>query len=96
MNDTNRTILVTLVGAAVGGVVGYLFFTERGRTVRNQLEPAVDRFAGEISRSWTTALRAATLAEEGWHLMNQAVTRIRAREESRMAGSYPPVQSQPF
>ena len=46
--DNSRAIAVTLVGATVGGIAGYLFFTESGLAVRRQLEPAIDEIAREL------------------------------------------------
>ena len=48
MTDNSRAMAATIVGRRVGGVAGYLFFTERGRQLRRQIEPALDDFAREL------------------------------------------------
>jgi hypothetical protein len=40
----------TLIGAALGCVVGFLFLTERGRRVRADLRPRLAEFAQEAQR----------------------------------------------
>ena len=37
--DNSRALAATVVGAVLGGLAGYLFFTEHGRSVRRQIEP---------------------------------------------------------
>ena len=66
MNDDSRTIAATLAGAVIGGIVGYLFFTERGREVRRQVEPALDDIARELNSFRHTLRKAAGVAGEGW------------------------------
>jgi len=62
-----------LLGAAIGGVAGYLFFTEHGRRVRRQFEPALDDFARELISFRNTVQKAAGVANEGWKLVNEAI-----------------------
>src|SRR5437588_429418 len=38
----NRALAATVAGAVIGGAAGYLFFTDRGRALRRQIEPALD------------------------------------------------------
>jgi hypothetical protein len=61
-----------LSGAAIGGFAGYLMFTDKGRQVRRQLEPALDDFIREIQRLGVTVNRARNVASEGWRVLNQA------------------------
>lgn len=69
----SRAIAATIVGAAVGGMAGYLFFTESGRAVRRQLEPAIDDIARELSSFKHTVGKAATVVSESWKLLNEAL-----------------------
>jgi len=71
--NNSRAMAATVVGAVVGGVAGYLFFTEQGRSVRRQLEPALDDFARELMSFRATIQKAAGVANEGWKLLNDAV-----------------------
>jgi len=71
--DNSRAIAATLVGAVMGGAAGYLFFTNHGRSLRRQLEPALEDFARELSSFRTTMQKAAGVATEGWNLLNDAL-----------------------
>jgi len=86
----SREIAATLVGAAIGGVAGYLFFTDRGRSVRRQIEPALDDFARELISFRSTVQKATGVASEGWKLLNDALG------ESETAPTYPGRQTSPF
>jgi len=88
--NNSREIAATLVGAAIGGVAGYLFFTDRGRSVRRQIEPALDDFARELISFRSTVQKATGVASEGWKLLNDALG------ENEPAPKYPGRQSSPF
>lgn len=72
MNDRTCILLSTVTGAAIGGIAGYLMFTESGRRARRQFEPALDDFIREVQRLSTTVNRARSVASEGWRVLNQA------------------------
>lgn len=88
--DNSRAIAATLVGAVVGGVAGYLFFTDHGRSVRRQIEPALDDFARELISFRTTVYKATGVAHDGWKLLNEALG------ETGPAPRYPGRQTSPF
>jgi gas vesicle protein len=69
----DRPVIATVVGAVIGGAAGYLFFTERGRQLRRQMEPALDDIARELNSFRGTVQRAADVASEGWKLLNDAL-----------------------
>ena len=71
--DNSRAIAATIVGAIIGGAAGYLFFTEEGRRVRRQIEPALDDFARELMSFRATVQKAAGVASEGWKLLNDTL-----------------------
>jgi gas vesicle protein len=71
--SNSRVMAATLVGAVVGGVAGYLFFTDHGRSVRRQIEPVLDDFARELISFRTTVQKATGVASEGWKLLNEAL-----------------------
>ena len=73
MSETTRACAATIVGAVVGGMAGYMFFTERGRELRRQLETALEELEPELSRLRGTVNRAAGVAGEGWKLLNEAL-----------------------
>jgi gas vesicle protein len=69
----NRAFAATITGAAIGALAGYLLFTERGRSLRRQLEPALDDFVRELNQFRGTVAKAAGVASEGWKLLNEAL-----------------------
>jgi gas vesicle protein len=69
----DKTVLATLVGAVIGGIAGYLFFTQRGRELRREIEPALDDIARELNHFRGTVQRASSVASEGWKLLNEAL-----------------------
>jgi gas vesicle protein len=69
----DKAVAATIVGAIIGGIAGYLFFTERGRELRRQMEPALDDFARELNSFRGTVQRASSVASEGWKLLNEAL-----------------------
>ena len=71
--ENSRAVAVAIIGAVVGGMAGYLFFTEGGRRLRRQLEPALDDFARELNSFRSTVNKAAGVANEGWQLLNEAM-----------------------
>jgi gas vesicle protein len=87
----DKAVVATVVGAVIGGAAGYLFFTERGRQFRRQLEPALDDLALELNSFRGTVQRAAGVASEGWKLLNDALG-----EGGTQPSQFPGRQSSPF
>lgn len=73
MTDDSRAVAATVVGAVLGGLAGYLFFSDRGRALRRQIEPALDDIARELDSFRGTVTRAAGVAGEGWKMLNEAL-----------------------
>jgi gas vesicle protein len=69
----DKAVLATVIGAVIGGIAGYLFFTQRGRELRRQIEPALDDIARELNHFRGTVQRASSVASEGWKLLNEAL-----------------------
>lgn len=90
MSDNSRAIAAMAVGAVVGAMAGYMFFTDRGRAFRRQLEPALDDIARELGHFRGTVTKAAGVANEGWKLLNEAMG---DRGELRYPNTH---QSSPF
>jgi gas vesicle protein len=91
MRDS-RVLTASVVGAVIGGVAGYLFFTEEGRRLRRRIEPALDDFARELISLRGTVSKAAGAASESWKLLNDALG-----ESGQAAARYPgPRQTSPF
>jgi gas vesicle protein len=65
VNEQSRIISGALVGAVVGGAAAYLFFTERGRMLRDRMEPAVDDLRHEFAKFQRTIEKLGSMANEG-------------------------------
>lgn len=94
MNERSRVFAASLVGAALGGLVGYLYFTASGRRMREQLEPRLDDFAHEIRRLRATVNKAQAVATEGWRSLNELIGERPQSQTEPMRG--PARQSSPF
>jgi hypothetical protein len=70
VDERSRVLMATMLGAVVGGVWGWLYMTENGRRVRNQIEPKLDDFLNELTRVRGTVEKARTAANEGWRSLN--------------------------
>jgi hypothetical protein len=73
VTERQQTCAVTAIGAAVGAIASYLFFTERGSGLRRQLLPALDEFERELNKLRGTVARTAGVAVEGWRALNEAI-----------------------
>ena len=71
MDERSKVLMATLVGAVVGGVYGWLYMTEHGRRVRDQIEPKLDDFMSELTRVRGTVEKARSAANEGWRSLNE-------------------------
>jgi len=88
--DNSRALAATVLGAVVGGVAGYLFFSDRGRSLRRQIDPMIDDFARELTSFRSTVQKASGVASEGWKLLNEALG------ETDAGARFPGRQSSPF
>lgn len=71
MDERARVLTATFLGAVIGGVWGWLYMTESGRRVRDQIEPRLDNFISELTRVRGTVEKARTAANEGWRSLNE-------------------------
>lgn len=55
MSDRTPVLLGALAGAVIGGLAGYLLFTERGRQLREDLEPRMRDVLAELGRARVVA-----------------------------------------
>jgi hypothetical protein len=62
--------MATFLGAVAGGTWGWLYMTESGRRVRDQIEPKLDDFVNELTRMRGTVEKARSAASEGWRSLN--------------------------
>lgn len=71
MSEQSRVMTSAVVGALVGAAVGYLFFTERGRVVRDRMEPAMDDLRQEFARFQRTFEKVGEMASEGLRVFQE-------------------------
>ena len=70
VDERSRVLMATFMGAVIGGVWGWLYMTESGRRVRDQIEPKLDDFMNEVTRVRGTVEKARTAANEGWRSLS--------------------------
>ena len=71
MNERQMVIVGAVLGAAVGAVAGYLFFTERGRALRGRVEPLVEDLQHEFARFQRTIQKVGDMANEGMRVVQE-------------------------
>jgi gas vesicle protein len=59
------------IGALAGAAAGFLFFTPRGRDLRDRMEPAVDELRHEFARFQRTVEKVGHMANEGMRVVNE-------------------------
>ena len=64
MSDNYQVKWAVIAGAAIGGLIGYLFFTDSGRRLRARLEPAVDELVDKAHGWRGTVERLSAFAAE--------------------------------
>ena len=72
MNERSAVFLGVVIGAALGGFAGFLLLTERGRRLRDELEPTVDEMYRSALAVRETIERARAAAADGWRGAGEA------------------------
>lgn len=80
MEDRSRIAVSMLVGAALGGVLGYLLFTESGRRTRNSLRGQLEGLVDDASRFSGSIEKVRSVATEGWHSVRDVFAALTADE----------------
>lgn len=71
VDERSQVAVASLVGAGVGALLGYLYLTDSGRRVRDQIEPWFDDLIGEIRR-WRNAVeKAREASNEAWRSLDE-------------------------
>ena len=83
MNERTAVTVGAAVGALVGGAASYLFFTERGRVLRDRLEPAVEDLQREFARFQGTIQQVGRMANDGMRAYQEFSA---ARTQSQFPG----------
>jgi hypothetical protein len=98
VDDRARVALSTCVGATVGGLVGFLLFTERGRRLREEIGAELGAFDEDLGRLQGAfgSLRGA--AGNGWRAVSSFVSELarRSYEASDPSEERPPDQTLRF
>ena len=72
------------MGALVGAAASYLFFTGRGRVIRDRIEPALQELQKEFMRFQGTIQQVGRMANEGARVVQEFAS---ARAQSQFPGS---------
>ena len=88
MRHNAQALAVTMIGAVVGGLTGYLLFTEQGRAWRRKLEPQIEDLMREIDQFRGTVARASSAAGEGWRMLHDALGEQAAQHATSESGPY--------
>jgi gas vesicle protein len=67
VNERAAIWLGVIAGAVVGGALGYLYLSDRGRELREDLEPAVSDLLAELRKGWDAAEQARQSFHEVWN-----------------------------
>ena len=79
MDERSRILLATLLGSALGGVVGYLYMTEDGRRLRDQIEPTLDSIVTELAHARETGEKVREVVREGRRTLDDLIGGDRTR-----------------
>jgi hypothetical protein len=82
VDDRGRIAMAIGLGALVGGVAGYLLLTERGRQMRDELEPRLNDVLGEIDKLRTTFESTRSAVAEGWRSFNTLMEQQKSTAQS--------------
>jgi gas vesicle protein len=76
VTDQSRIALSVLAGAVIGGVAGFLMFTERGRQARAEIQPQLEELAREMQNLQELAMRVRATATDSWKQMEAFVSEL--------------------
>jgi gas vesicle protein len=79
MRDRTAVLLGLTAGAIVGGIAGWLYLTEGGRRLREQLEPQIGEIAERAGALRASAMRARRVATDRWRTVQEVAVRQPAR-----------------
>ena len=71
MNEQSKVFASAVIGALVGAAVGYLFFSDRGRELRDRMEPAMDDLRREFAKFQRTFEKVGEMASEGYRVFQE-------------------------
>ena len=71
MTERYAMVAGAAIGAVIGAAASYIFFTERGRHLRDRMEPAVDDLMREFQRVRRTLEKVGDMANDGLRAFNE-------------------------
>jgi len=71
VSERQTMLMGAAVGALVGAAGGYLFFTDRGKVLRDRMEPLVDDLRHEFTRFQRTIQKVGDMANEGMRVVEE-------------------------
>ena len=74
MTEQARVCAGTVVGAFVGAAMAYLFYTDRGRGLRDSFEPTVDDLMRDFQRFRRTIENVGEMANDGMRAFQEFQT----------------------
>jgi hypothetical protein len=83
VSERTAVMAGAIAGGAVGIAVAYLFFTERGRDMRDRLEPTIDSLRHDFERFQKTIEKVGVMANDGLRAFHEFNA---ARGQGRMSG----------
>ena len=84
MNERMAVTAGALIGACVGAAASYLFFTDRGRELRERIDPMMSDLQREFDRFRGTIEQVGRMAGEGARVFQEFTA---ARAQSEFPGS---------
>jgi len=69
MSERSRVVTAACVGAAIGGIWGWLYLTGKGGRVRDQIEPTIDRFVAALDQVLAAGDKTKDAIDEGRRLL---------------------------
>jgi hypothetical protein len=70
VDERSRVLMASCIGAVIGGVWGWLYLTESGRRLRDDIEPKLDGLIHEFTKVRGTVDKARSAAHEGWRSLS--------------------------
>jgi gas vesicle protein len=74
VSEQSRVMSAAVLGAICGAAVGYLFFTDQGKELRDRCEPAIDDLRREFAKFQGTIEKVGVLANDGMRVMEEFKT----------------------
>ena len=71
MTERSAVCAGGMIGALVGATAAYLFFTDKGRGMRDRMEPAVDDLMREFHKFRRTLEKVGDMANDGLRAFNE-------------------------